>query len=250
MQGGLLHRSHSMLMVFNPILYYLSPKSLLFQEPLIIETWNKCHWIWHALNPKYSPLKPFQCIFPSQNQQNVKFLPEILILQEPLIIETWNLCHGIQHTSNPKYLPLKPIQCIFPSQNQQNVKFLAVCWTPPDKKWKKTPSIWMGKSVRKGLKICTYRFLGMLIAMHYVRTLCEKYFLSYDGLSLFLTGRFRHRVLKHGVGVEWDARILQGLPIAVHYVRTLCHKYFLSYNVFSWFLTGRFSLGIGFSHMV
>ena len=56
-----------------------------------------------------------------------------------------------------------------------------------------------------GLKICTYRFLCMPIAMYHVRTLCEKYFLSYDGFSWFLTGRFRHRVLKHGVGVEWDA---------------------------------------------
>ena len=33
--------------------------------------WN---WIWHALNPSYAPLKPFWCIFPSQNQQNVNFL--------------------------------------------------------------------------------------------------------------------------------------------------------------------------------
>ena len=40
-----------------------------------------------------------------------------------------------------------------------------------------------GKSVWKGLKICTYMFLGMPIAMHYVRTLCDKYFLSYDGFS-------------------------------------------------------------------
>ena len=45
----------------------------------------------------------------------------------------------------------------------------------------------------------------MPIAMHYVTTLCDKYFLSYDGFSSFLTGRCRHRVLKHG-GVEWDAR--------------------------------------------
>ena len=70
------------------------------------------------------PLKPLWCIFPSQNQQNVKFLPEILIFQEPLIIDTWNKCHWIWHTSNPKYIPLKPLWCIFPSQNQQNVKFL------------------------------------------------------------------------------------------------------------------------------
>ena len=46
----------------------------------------------------------------------------------------------------------------------------------------------------------------MLIAMHYVRTLCDKYFLSYDSFPLFLTGRFKHRVVKHGVGVEWDPR--------------------------------------------
>ena len=38
-----------------------------------------------TLNPKYVPLKPFWCIFPSQNQQNVKFLPEIVIFHEPLI---------------------------------------------------------------------------------------------------------------------------------------------------------------------
>ena len=109
--------------------YALSPNILIFQEPLIIETWNKCHWIWHVSNPKYAPLKPFWCIFPSQNQQNqnqqnVKFLPEILIFQELLIVETWNLCHWIWHISNPKYVPLKPFWCIFPSQNQQNVKFL------------------------------------------------------------------------------------------------------------------------------
>ena len=32
-----------------------------------------------SLNLTYAPLKPFQCIVPSQNQQNVKFLPEIVI---------------------------------------------------------------------------------------------------------------------------------------------------------------------------
>ena len=45
----------------------------------------------------------------------------------------------------------------------------------------------------------------MPITMHYVRTLCDKYFVSYYGF-LFLTGRYMHRVLKHGIGVEWDAR--------------------------------------------
>ena len=66
-------------MVFNPIFCYVSPKIVIFQEPLIAETWNLWHWIWHALNPIYVPLKPFQYIFPSQNQQNVKFwlFPEL-----------------------------------------------------------------------------------------------------------------------------------------------------------------------------
>ena len=69
------------------------------------------------------PLKQFQCIFASENQQNVKFLPEIVIFQELLIAETQNLQHWIWHASNPKYVPLKQFQCIFPSQIQQNMTF-------------------------------------------------------------------------------------------------------------------------------
>ena len=41
------------------------------------------------------------------------------------------------------------------------------------------------KVFQKGLKICTYMFLGVSIAMHYVWTLCDKYFLSYDGFLDF-----------------------------------------------------------------
>ena len=51
-------------MVLNPIFCYVSPKIVISHELLIIETCNKCYWIWHALNPKYVPLKQFQCIFP------------------------------------------------------------------------------------------------------------------------------------------------------------------------------------------
>ena len=51
------------------------------------------------------------------------------------------------------------------------------------KKWKKNINLYRDK-VLKGLNISTYRFLGVLIAMKYVRTLCDKYFLSYDGFSL------------------------------------------------------------------
>ena len=126
--------SHPILLVFNPILCYVSPKIEIFQELLIVETHNKCHWIWHALNPKYAPLKQFQCIFPSQNQQYVKFLPEIVIFQEPLIAETQNLWHWIWHALNPKYTPLKPFQCIFFSEKSTKCEILAVPLTPLDKK--------------------------------------------------------------------------------------------------------------------
>ena len=139
--------------------------------------------------------------FSQSKSTKCEISPEILVFPEPVTVETQKYCHWIWHASNPKYAPFKPFQCIFPTQNQQNGKFLAVYWTPPDKKWKKHQFV-QGKSVWKGLKICTYRFLGMLITMHYVRTLCDKYFLSYDGFSWFVTGRFRHRVLKHGVGVS------------------------------------------------
>ena len=93
----------------------------------------------------------------------------------------------------------------FPSQNQQNVKF----WLFPElhltKNWKNI-NLHMGKSVCKGLQISTYRFLNMPIAMHYIRTLCDEYFLSYYGFSSFFTGRSRYRVLIHGVEVQWDPR--------------------------------------------
>ena len=80
-------------MVLNLIFYYVSPKIVIFHELLIVETGNKCHWIWHASNPKCAPLKQFWSIFASQNEQNVKFLSEIMIFQELLIAETRNLQH-------------------------------------------------------------------------------------------------------------------------------------------------------------
>ena len=39
------------------------PETLIFEKPLIVETWNLCHLIWHASNPKYAQLKPFQYSF-------------------------------------------------------------------------------------------------------------------------------------------------------------------------------------------
>ena len=55
---------HPISMVFNPIFCYVSLKIVICQELFIIETHNKCHWIWHTSNPKYAPLKPFDALFP------------------------------------------------------------------------------------------------------------------------------------------------------------------------------------------
>ena len=65
-------------------------------------------------------------------------------------------------------------------------------------------SIWTGKNASKRLANLHIWFLGIPITMHYVRTLCDKCFLSYYGFSAFFTGTSRYRVLQHGVGVEWD----------------------------------------------
>ena len=79
----------------------------------------------------------------------------------------------------------------FAQSKSTKYKILAVSWTPLDKKLKKNPSIWQGKSVCKGFQICTYRFLCMPIEMHYVRTLCDKYFLSYCVFSAFFMGKVK-----------------------------------------------------------
>ena len=59
------------------------PEIVIFHELLIVETHHKCHWIQHALNPKYAPLKQFWCIF-AVKINKMWFLPEIVIFQEPL----------------------------------------------------------------------------------------------------------------------------------------------------------------------
>ena len=139
----------------------------------------------------------FDAFLPVKNPQNVKLLPEIVIFQELLIAETWNLQHWNQHALKPKYMPLKPFQCIFPSQNNKMWNFGCFLNSP----WQKTEKLQFAqrKSVCKSAHI---GFLGMPIAMHYVRTMCDKYFLSYYGLSAFFMGRSRYWVMKHGVGVN------------------------------------------------
>ena len=149
------------------------------------------------------PLKQFQCIFPSKNQQNVKLLPEIVIFQELLIAETWHLWHWIWHALNPIYILLKPFQCIFPSQNQQNVKF----WlfpTPPTKNEK--CQFEQGKMFEQA---CICAHIGFWVCQLQC-TMLELCMTSTFWVIMvflhFFTGRFTHRVLKHCVVVEWDPR--------------------------------------------
>ena len=152
--------SHPTFMVFNPIFSYVSPNIMIFQELLIIETQSKCHWILHALNPKYAPLKQFWCIFPVENFCLKLWFFRNWLLQRH---KTCGIGFGMPQTINTCHS--KPFQCIFPSQNKRKCEILAVSWTPPDKKLKKC-QLEQGKSVQKGLQICTYRLLGMPIAMH------------------------------------------------------------------------------------
>ena len=102
------------------------PEIVIFHEPLIVGTCNKCHWIWHASNPKYCTTQAISMHFPSQNQQNVKFFVwNCNFLGTTYHRDSKPAWYWIWHASNLKYAPLKPFQCVFPSQNQQNVKFLS-----------------------------------------------------------------------------------------------------------------------------
>ena len=271
--------SHPIFMDLNPICCYVSPKIVIFHEPLIVGTCNKCHWIWHASNLKYAPLKQFQCIFPSQNQQNVKFLSEIVIFSgttycrdskaavaldlayvKPYMCATQAIsmhlsqskstkceifvwyCNFLGTTYHRDMKPavldlacLKPYICatqaisiLFFQSKSTNVNFSLFPELPLTTYWlnkinpffsSQNQQMWIfhcflnfdtgkefSQSFHKDLQICTYRFLGMPIAMHFVTTLCDKYFLSYYGFSAFVMGRSRYWVLKHGVRVKCDPR--------------------------------------------
>ena len=69
-------------MGLTPFSDHVSTQIVMFKDTaLLLETLHdKYHWIWHALMPKYMPLKQFWCIFDSQGLQNVNIgLPETVI---------------------------------------------------------------------------------------------------------------------------------------------------------------------------
>ena len=134
-----------------------------------------------------------------------------------------------------------------PSQNQPNVNIFSCLLNSPWQKNEKKPHQFVqGKSVEKGLKICTHRFLGMLITMHYVRTLCYKYFLSYDGFSeLPLTKNEKRTINLYREKVFGKAWISAPIGFWVCWLQCtmleLCvTSMLLSYDgFFPWFLIGR-----------
>ena len=145
---------------------------------------------------------------PSQNQPNVKILclltkmkKNINLYKDKVLRKAWKSSHiGF-------WVCLITMQYVRTLCDKYFFELWWFFWTPSYKKWKKNINLYREKVVWKGLNICTYRFLCMLISMHYVRTLCDKYVLSYDGffLDFWQEGLgigFRNMVY----WVEWNPR--------------------------------------------
>ena len=174
---------------------------LWFFRNLIAETQNLWHCIWHASNPKYTPLKQFRCIFPSQNQQMWNFAwicdfsetaycrdskPMALAFSMP---QTLNMCNT------------QAILMHFSQSKSRKCEILAVSLTPPDK---------------TKLKICINLHREKVFAAHIGFWVCQllctmlelcvrSTFWVIMVFSIFM-GRSRYRVLQHGVEVKWEPR--------------------------------------------
>ena len=108
-QGRLLHMSHPIFMVLNPMFCDVSPKIVIFHELLIVETCNKCHWIQHALNPKYMHHSShFNTFFPVKNPQNVKLLLKLWCFLNCLMTKNWKTV-AIWHASETPKCVCKPL---------------------------------------------------------------------------------------------------------------------------------------------
>ena len=79
---------------------FFTPKTLISQKLLIVDTWNHSHWIWHAPKLEHGAFKQFRCIFPTQNQENVNRVKLGLVQKENfcfnwtlMIWKAWNWEH-------------------------------------------------------------------------------------------------------------------------------------------------------------
>ena len=72
----------------------------------------------------------------------------------------------------------------------QTLWIFGFSWTPP---WQKTENKPINLHREKVFtKTCKSAHIGFWVLMHYVTTLCDKYFLSYYGFSAFVMGRSRY----------------------------------------------------------
>ena len=153
-------------MVLNLIFYNGSPKIVIFHELLIVETCNKCHWIWHASNPTYAPFKQFWCIFPVKINKMWNFCLKLWFFRNCLcqkletcgigfcMIGTLSMCHSSHFNA------------FYPVKINKMWNFGCFLNSP----WQKLKKYQFAqrKSVCKGLQIYAYRFLGM----HVCNALC------------------------------------------------------------------------------
>ena len=137
--------SHPFWWFLTLFLCYLSPKILIFQELLIIETWKKCHWIWHVLNPKYDHSSHFDKFFPVKINKMWNFCLKLWFFMNHLLyrLKTCTIGFGTPQTLNMCHS--SHFRCFFPSQNQQNDEIFGSLLEHPLTKNEKN-SIWIGKS--------------------------------------------------------------------------------------------------------
>ena len=96
----------------------------------------------------------------------------------------------------------------FAQSKSTKCEILAASWTPPNiKTEKKNINLHREKVFTKGFQICTCRVFGYADqVMHYVRTLCDKYFLSYDVFSACFYGKVKILGSETWCRVKWDPR--------------------------------------------
>ena len=135
------------------IFCYVSPKIVIFHEPLIVGTHNKCHWIQHASNPKYVPLKQFWCIFPVEINKMWNFCLKLWFFMNHLLqrLKTCGIGFGMPWTLNMHHS--SHFDACFPVEINKMWN-LAVSLTPPDKITEKNVNLHREKVYCKGLQIC------------------------------------------------------------------------------------------------
>ena len=165
-------------------------------------------------------------------------------------LETLNMHHSSNLMHLPKSKKLWKHLIFLELLKINKMWFWLFAWILPWPKMKKNINVGQGNShVQKGLKICTYRFLGMLITFSMLCVTST----SYDGFSeLPLTKNEKKTSICTGKSV-WKAWISAHIGFWLCWLQCtmleLCVTSMFWMMVFSWFFWQE-SLGIGFRNMV